>query len=148
MKTFKELVMDEMEEVRQNDPITNHLDAHSRIQFAAQSINDIMRHFAACKMTEHEMHMQMQQALVYIANLAQHSAESLGMCPPEEVRKEISEALEEDCVRAVEWLADYIQENKERVRSTQLGGQPRFSVEFDTQTLHALFELVKAQKDD
>lgn len=148
MTTFQELTQPDLPEVRANDPIITPFDALSRLEFAVQSLHDILRHYAACKITETEAMDHSKLCLVNIANLAQHAAESLGLCVPDKLQAQISEDFRNDTFEAIQWLAKYINENKTRVRSTQLGGDARFAVEFDSETLHSLFELAKGEEDE
>jgi len=145
MSTFLELAEKEIDEVRMNDTIQTPADAWSRVYFSCQSFGDIIRYWAACKITQTEAQEKMKDVLVNISNLAQHSAESLGICVPTEVQEQISDGFREDCHSAVKWMADYIKDNMKRVRSTQLGGEDRFSVEFDASTIDLLFKLAKGE---
>jgi hypothetical protein len=146
LSTFQELADKEIGEVRQNDPVITPSDAWARVNFSAQSLADILRHYLACKMTETEARGHTLNALVNIANVAQHSAESLGLCNVPEIQEQISDEFRQDCHAAVIWMADYIKSNMQQVRSTQLGGDDRFSVEFDAPTLEALFQLAKGEE--
>lgn len=147
MSTFQELAEGEIDEVRQNDPIITPSDAWSRVHFSAQSLGDIIRHYLACKMTETEAMEHTRDALVNIANIAQHSTEALGLCNIPEIQEQISDEFKQDCHAAVSWMASYIKENMNIVRSTQLGGNDRFSVEFDAPTLEALFKLAEGENE-
>jgi lysyl-tRNA synthetase class I len=146
VSTFQELADKEIDEVRLNDPVITPSDAWSRVHFSAQSLGDIVRHFLACKMTETEAMGHTLSALVNVANVAQHSAEALGLCNAPEAQEHISDEFRQDCHAAVKWMAEYIKENMKMVRSTQLGGEDRFSVEFDASTLEALFQLSKGEE--
>ena len=147
MSTFRQLTDKELDEVRKNDNIITPFDAWARLHFSTQSLGDITRHLAACKITETEAMGHFTDALVYTCNIAQHSAESLGLCTPEDIQEQVSDDFRQNCHAAIKWLAEYIQSNKKSVPSTQLGGENRFAVEFDVSTLHALFQLAKNEDD-
>ena len=141
VSTFYDLMKKEINEVRQNDRILSHSDAFTHIHFAIESLSDIVRQLLACQTTETEANPQILQALVCIGTLAQHSAESLNLCNAEELEQIVSHDKLEDLTYAFDWIITYIVQNQKSIPPIQIGGDDRFSVEFDWQDIQTLIDV-------
>lgn len=141
MSTFYDLIKKEIDEVRQNDRIISYSDTFTHIHFAIESLGDIVRQLLACRTTETEANPQILQALVCISTLAQHSAESLNLCNVEELEEIVSHDKHEDLIYALDWIITYITQHKKPIPSTQIGGDDRFSVEFNWEDIQMLIDV-------